>query len=255
MLNERPRTFPESSDGRGATDYRRRFYDGYRSTYVEQRDAGGTTEAHARRFAIWDRLIAPHLPASRDAVILDCGCGEGYVVSWLLARGYHRASGIDASPEEVIVAQKLGLPVERGEIIPVLLSSTQSVDFIIFRNVLEHFWKDEMIETLSAARRSLRPGGGIWIQAPNAESPFGARLRYADFTHQLAFTQDSIRQVLRMAGFESVEVGPVRPGFTGVRGLLWAGVEALYKLMLTAELGDGHYVVTQDLCAAARATG
>lgn len=251
MLNERP-TAPKSSDCGRVTDYRGRFYDGYRTTYVEQRDAGGTAEAHERRFALWDRLIAPHLPSAHDAVILDCGCGEGYVVSWLLARGYRQASGIDASPEEVNVAQKLGLPVERAEILQALGSSSRSLDFLIFRNVLEHFSKEEVIETLAAARRALRAGGAIWIQAPNAESPFGARLRYADFTHQLAFTQDSISQVLRMTGFESVDVQPVRAGFTGLRGVAWKCIEAVYKLMLTAELGDGRYVVTQDLCAAAR---
>jgi 2-polyprenyl-3-methyl-5-hydroxy-6-metoxy-1,4-benzoquinol methylase len=156
-------------------DYRHRFYDGYRSTCVEHRDAGGTVEAHARRFAIWDRLIAPHLPAGHDAAILDCGCGEGYLLSWLLARGYYCASGIDASMEEVLVAQKLGLPVQHREILPALLSHSQSLDFIIFRNVLEHFSKEEVMETLLTARRALRPRGGIWIQAPNAESPFGAR--------------------------------------------------------------------------------
>jgi SAM-dependent methyltransferase len=236
-------------------DYRHRFYDGYRSTCVEHRDAGGTVEAHARRFAIWDRLIAPHLPAGHDAAILDCGCGEGYLLSWLLARGYYCASGIDASMEEVLVAQKLGLPVQHREILPALLSHSQSLDFIIFRNVLEHFSKEEVMETLLTARRALRPRGCIWIQAPNAESPFGARLRYADFTHQLAFTQDSMRQVLLRAGFESVLVGPVRAGFTGLRGLLWKCFEALYKLMLTAELGNGRYVVTQDLCATARTRG
>jgi 2-polyprenyl-3-methyl-5-hydroxy-6-metoxy-1,4-benzoquinol methylase len=251
MLNERPAP-PEPSDPRRATDYRRRFYDRYRSTYVEKRDPGGTAEAHARRFPIWERLIARHLPASRDALILDCGCGEGYLVSWLVSRGYRRASGVDASAEEVAVAQSLGLPVEHGEMLPALAASRGSLDFIILRNVLEHFPKEEMIATLTAARQALRPGGVLWIQAPNAESPFGARLRYADFTHQLAFTQDSMQQVLRIAGFDSVEVGPVRAGFTGLRGLLWKCVEALYKLLLTAELGNGRYVVTQDLFAVAR---
>jgi hypothetical protein len=47
----------------------------------------------------------------------------------------------------------------------------------------------------------------------------------------------------------------VRAGFTGLRGLLWKCFEALYKLMLTAELGNGRYVVTQDLCATARTRG
>lgn len=234
------------------SDYRRDFYERYRSTHVEHRDEGGTAQAHAHRFPIWDRLIAPHLPPDRDAVVLDCGCGEGYLVSWLRARGYRQASGVDASPEEVAVARSLGLPVECSAIAPALARRGSAVDFVIFRNVLEHLYKNEVVETLSAARRALRPGGAVWIQVPNAESPFGARLRYADFTHELAFTRDSISQVLRVTGFSDVRVAPVRAGFGGLRGLLWKAMESFYKLMLTAELGRGSYIVTQDLCAAAR---
>ena len=233
-------------------DYRRDFYEHYRSTHVRHRDPGGTAQAHAQRFAIWDRLIGPHLPADRDAVVLDCGCGEGYIVSWLQARGYRRSSGLDASPEEVAVARDLGLPVECSQIAPALSARAGAVDFLVFRNVLEHLYKGELVAMLSAARRALRPGGGVWLQVPNAESPFGARLRYADFTHELAFTQDSIAQVLRVTGFGDVRVYPVRAGFRGLRGILWTAMEAFYKLMLTAELGKGRYIVTQDLCAAAR---
>src|SRR5512145_2675757 len=101
-------------------DYRRDFYKRYRTTHVETRKPGGTPEDHARRFSKWDRLIGTHLPRDRDGVVLDCGCGEGYLVSWLQARGYRRAVGVDASPEEVAVAHRLGLPVECAEIAPSL---------------------------------------------------------------------------------------------------------------------------------------
>jgi SAM-dependent methyltransferase len=234
------------------SDYRREFYERYRSTHVEPRDAGGTARAHELRFPIWERLIAPHLHESRDAVVLDCGCGEGYILSWLKARGYRRASGVDASPEEVAMARNLGLPVECREMAAALAERAGAVDFLILRNVLEHFSKSEVMELLAAARRALRPGGAIWIQVPNAESPFGARLRYADFTHELAFTRDSIAQVLNVSGFREVRVAPVRPVFRGLRAILWKAMEALYKLMLTAELGHGSYIVTQDLCVVAR---
>jgi len=234
------------------TDYRGEFYRLYRSTHSGRRDEGGTTQAHEARFPVWERLIAPHLPQDRSSAVLDCGCGEGYIVSWLKARGYHRARGVDASAEEVAVAHTLGLPVERGEIAEALAAQAGALDFLILRNVLEHLHKGEVIDLLGAARRALRPGGSIWIQVPNAESPFGARLRYADFTHELAFTQDSIGQVLRVTGFADVRVGPVRAGFRGLRGLLWKATEAAYKLMLNAELGKGSYIVTQDLYACAR---
>src|SRR5687768_13278100 len=101
MLSDQRLRQPDPRTAAPMTDYRRDFYDRYRSTHTGQRDAGATAQAHAARFPLWDRLIAPHLPRNLDAAILDCGCGEGYLLSWLKARGYHRASGIDASPEEV----------------------------------------------------------------------------------------------------------------------------------------------------------
>lgn len=237
-------------------DYRRGFYERYRTTHIsnEKRKAGGTAQAHARRFPKWDRLIGPYLPTDRDAQVVDCGCGEGYLVSWLHARGFRNAAGVDASPEEVAVARSLGLPVECAEIAHALATRTRSVDLLIFRNVLEHLYKSEVVEMLTNAQRALRPGGAIWVQVPNAESPFGSRLRYADFTHELAFTQISITQVLRVTGFDNIRVGAVRANFRGLRGALWKATEALYKLMLTAELGNGNYIVTQDLyCVAQRA--
>jgi SAM-dependent methyltransferase len=232
-------------------DYREEFYKLYRSTHVGPRKGEATLKSHTRRFSKWDRLIAPFLPAARDAVIVDCGCGNGQIVSWLLHKGYSKAFGVDGSPEEVDAAAKLDVPVRHGEIREFLRSVPASLDFIILRNVIEHFFKPEIVEILRLARASLREGGGVYIQVPNAETPFGSRLRYADFTHEIAFTSTSISQVLRICGFSDIQVGPIRPGFRGWRGLLWKTIEWTYQTMLYAELREKNFVLTQDLYAVA----
>lgn len=233
-------------------DYREEFYRLYRTTHVEPRKGPATLKSHTRRYPKWDKLIGPYLPPDRGSRIVDCGAGNGQIVSWLLQRGYSGAFGVDGSAEEVAAATALGVPVQLGEMREFLRGECAALDFVILRNVLEHFHKAEIIEVLSLVRRSLRPGGRVFIQVPNAEGPFGSRLRYADFTHEIAFTASSISQVLRVCGFGDLLVGPIRPGFTGWHGLLFRTVERLYQLMLFAELRQRGSVVTQDLFAVAR---
>ena len=99
--------------------------------------------------------------------------------------------------------------------------------------------------------QSLKKGGTIFIQAPNAESPFGSRIRYGDFTHEIAFTTSSITQLLGVCGYHEIVVGPVEPVIKGRRLLLWKVVRQVYKWLLYAELGHNEYIVTQDLYAIA----
>ncbi len=233
-------------------DFRSEAFARYRSTHVGPRKGDATLDAFRRRFPKWDRLIGPYLPPDRTARVVDGGCGSGPIVAWLVERGYQNARGVDASAEEVEAAAALGLPVSRGEISTVLEDEAGRLDFLILRNVLEHMGKPDILDTLRRARAALRPGAALFLQVPNAEGPFGARLRYADFTHEIAFTPASIGQVLRLSGFDHFEVGAVRPGASGVRGLAFRLVEFAYQVLLRVELGRGSFVVTQDLYAVAR---
>lgn len=235
-----------------ARDYRAEFFDLYRTTHVGPRKGEATLEGHRRRFGKWDRVIGPWLPADKSAHIVDCGCGSGGIVAWLLERGYASAVGIDGSPEEVDAACRLGLPVRQAELIEYLGIHPDTFGLIVLRNVIEHFPKPEIVETLRIARAALAAGGRVFIQVPNAEAPFGARLRYGDFTHEIAFTRSSISQVLRVTGFDDIVAGALPPGFRGWRGLLWRTVERLYRVLLYAEVGRTDCILTQDLFAVAR---
>src|SRR4030095_11197964 len=159
--------------------------------------------------------------------------------------------GGDGSQEEVDAALKLGLPIQLGDFRDFLRARPAALDLIILRNVIEHFYKAEIVDLLRVARRSLREGGRVFVQVPNAETPFGSRLRYADFTHEIAFTTSSISQVLRVCGYADIQTGPLRPAFRGWQRFLWKSVEWLYRTMLYAELRQTDFVLTQDLYAVA----
>jgi hypothetical protein len=146
--------------------------------------------------------------------------------------------------------------VQQADVAEYLAGRRDHYDALILRDVLEHFTRDEIVEVLETCRSAIRPGGLLIVQVPNAESPFFGRIRYGDFTHELAFSSSSVTQLFNVLGFEDPRVYPTDPAIAGARSLarslLWAGVKAFYRLLLFAELGRGRWIFTQGLIAVGR---
>ena len=91
----------------------------------------------------------------------------------------------------------------------------------------------------------------------NAESPFFGRVRYGDFTHETAFTEASLRQVLGAGGFASFHFREDSPAVHGVlsagRRLAWILLRPLAILWLVAESGPGarRAILSQNLVCVA----
>jgi hypothetical protein len=125
-------------------------------------------------------------------------------------------------------------------------------------DVLEHIPKPDIVPTLEALRVALTTGGTLLVKVPNAANAFGLVARYLDFTHEIAFTEHSLRQVLVAAGFGTVTVGGLetlwRP--TLRRTVYW-GVNALYQrlhhaLYVAAVGADAPQILSKLLVASAR---
>ena len=238
------------SDSASRASYRRRLYGTYVSeTLGEQQWWRGAPGLR--------RDIVRHLPVDREAPILDVGCGHGDLVAVLQAAGYRQVSGVDGSAEQVALAHQMGRSdVEQGDIQAHLAHNPSTYDAITAVDVLEHFDKGEVLDVLDATWLALRPGGIVVIRTANGSGPFAGRTRYADFTHELAFTTSSITQVLRATGFTGIRVYPCEPaphGFLSTaRLVIWRAFALLAKAGLAAETGvvRGH-IVTQDLVAVA----
>ena len=134
--------------------------------------------------------------------------------------------------------------------------ATARYDLLIARDLFEHLAKQDTLEALTLCREALRPDGALVLQVPNGESPLAGRIIYGDFTHETAFTQSSLNQVLRAAGFGSVVCHPVRPVIYGVRSwlrsMVWRVVEAAIITAIVAEVGPTRPIVTQNLLVVAR---
>lgn len=159
------------------------------------------------------------LPRERDAHILDLGCSEGIALEWLMDNGYNNVVGVDS--DQVAIAQareRLGGKLSSGQVVCADIKEylenqeDNSVDRIFMFNVIEHLEKPILLNVLAEVRRSLRPDGTFVAQTGNIENPFNLGLFARDFTHQIPFASNSLRQALLMSRFEAgaVEVRPVR---------------------------------------------
>ena len=196
------------------------------------------------------------LPADPSAAILDLGCGYGAFLHFLQREGYNAALGVDVDAGLAGMARAFGLTnVHEAEAGEFLEAHPAAFDRIFALDLVEHLPKQRIVSVLEQARRSLKPGGAFVMQSPNADGPFGSRYRYEDFTHTLAFTGVSARQVLKAAGFHRVEVHPIEPEAYGVKSLArraaWKLMKQGLRLYLLAETGTASgYLLTQNLLAA-----
>ena len=247
------------SQQESSAEIRRRLYRRYLTAgggappYARPEDAPGGLREMLRK------VVREHFPPSRDAMILDIGCGHGLLVHEARAAGYRNVSGVDASPEQVGFAGRLGITgIRSGDAFETLAGlAPESHDAIVCFDVLEHMTREELFALIEAVHRALRPGGRWIIHTCNAESPFFGRVRYGDLTHEQAFTRASLRQALVGCGFGEVrcfEDAPVPGRSSGTaRWIAWKVLRLFFIALLMAESGgDGRRaILSQNLLAIA----
>ena len=236
--------------------YRQRIY----ASYATARDmplAPENLDGISPRLPYLRQLARRYFPEDRDVVILELGCGHGALLHVLQQQGYHNVRGVDGSPDQVAAALRLGIAgVEQSDVMAALAGTpTTSQDVVVAFDLIEHFSKDELIPLVDEVCRVLKPGGRWIIHAPNAEGPFGSRMRHWDFTHELAFTRTSLDQLLRASGFARVECIEDRPVPHGLKSfmrlVLWRVMRAALVFYLAVETGalDRRAVLSQNLLA------
>lgn len=149
----------------------------------------------------------------REERILDVGCGMGHFLYFLREYGFTNMVGIDLSQECLDHCQKqgLGLPgsLHLAGMEDFLSGQKAAFDIIVLNDVIEHFPKDKIVPNLQLIKEALREGGRVIIKVVNSANPItGSGSRYYDITHTLGFTEESMAQVMRMAGYPRVQIIP-----------------------------------------------
>lgn len=227
--------------------YRNRIYPTYTSLH--------SPEVHERKQADLEYTARPliaglrgWLPANKDAACLDVACGAGALLFALRQAGYNTLYGVDYSIEQAANAKLVCEHVEQGDAIAYLTQNKEKFDIITAYDIIEHFDKAEIFTFVDALFGSLKPGGRLIVQTPNADSPWFGTVRYGDFTHELAFTPQSLSLILKVAGFSQFESRECRPFVhglkSGLRAILWRclrGTLTAWNLIETGSIGSGIY--------------
>lgn len=106
----------------------------------------------------------------QQEVVVELGCGTGYMISLPLARMNYCVYGLDLDKDSIVFGQEL---FRRGGLDPKRLIATDiaklsiTPDVIIASEVLEHLRDAELTATMRTVRHTLKPGGLLLVTVPN----------------------------------------------------------------------------------------
>lgn len=239
-------------------NYKDIFYSKYVSTHTSKIYQKVSLEDLRKNYIFYDSYFGNFLPKFKDAKILDLGCGNGSLVKWLLDKGFGATTGIDVSQEQISQGVEMGISGIRVEDFKDFFKNNKEAYDVIFSiDVLEHMEKLEILNFLENALKALKPGGIFVAQTVNAENLIWGRLRHADFTHDIAFTSLSARQLFLVLGFEEIEIFPQRPVVHGVKSFIryvgWRAIEGILGVYLKIETGSSkNSIFTQNIIIKAK---
>ena len=227
--------------------YRKRIYDRYTTDRYPQFLTFNESAYSKSLKPILTRL-KKWLPINKSIKYLDVACGAGQLLYGFKTMGFDNIYGIDVSPQQVLVAKKITSNVYEGDALEFLQKNINTFDLITAIDILEHLDKNEMFDFLDAIFLSLREGGRLILQMPNAESPFGHKIRYCDLTHENSFDPSNLNSILNIVGFKNFEIqecGPIVHGpISFFRWLIWRLISfnlKVWNLAETGNIGSGVY--------------
>lgn len=158
----------------------------------------------------FERELASFRRHCPRGAVLDVGCSTGAFLHELQRRcpGMYRALGTDVAGPALDYAEQQGVAVLREPFTAHDFGPSR-FDAVTFWAVLEHVVEPRMFVAKAAAL--LRPGGHIFLVAPNLRSlalrALGARYRYVMPEHVNWFSQQTLRRmVARVPELEIVEL-------------------------------------------------
>ena len=237
-------------------DFREQLYEGYVSNF--KRDAAIKRPGALSSYFRWcESRICPHLDdLSRDARILELGCGAGYFLEFLKSKGFTALEGVDTSAQQVELAQERGSPVQAADVFEFLQGKRQEYDVLVALDFVEHFHRHELVELAGLFSEALKPGGKLILQTPNGAGLFPWQVVYGDLTHLTIFTPQSLEQLLRafdFSGFLFTET--VRAPVTAkdrLKLLVWHVLKKLMMAIRSIETSRRQEVWSQNFICSCR---
>jgi len=235
-------------------NYKEKLYQNYRSTHNAILQGPQSLKKIEGSFKIYDFYYGQHLPVNEEATILDIGCGDGNFVYYLQQSGYKNTIGIDLSEEQIELGKSIGIEnIHVANLSEFLKGKTDYFDLIVAKDVIEHLTKQEAFDTLNLVSKSLKRSGRFLMQVPNGQGLYYTSIFYGDYTHEVAYTQQSVRQLFLNCGFRSAKCYPVNPYEGSIKGMLrsmlWRLKVYHLKFWRMIESGKRTGIFTSNLIA------
>lgn len=236
---------------------RKLIYQNYHKNQVNEAGVDVKSLIQRRRPSFL-RIIKKWIGDNKNKKIVELGCGYGALLYVLKNMGYENVIGVDTSVDQVEEGAKLFNEkiIIKSEIIDYLNGvKDNSIDIIVAYDVLEHLYKEEIVELLNEVFRVLKKSGAVILHVPNGDGVFCNSVAYADITHETIFTIKSLKQLANISGFHQVsflEDSPVIHGvISGTRYLLWNILKIPFQLLHLAETGNmaEQLILTRNIYA------
>jgi 2-polyprenyl-3-methyl-5-hydroxy-6-metoxy-1,4-benzoquinol methylase len=177
------------------------------STYLDDNDGLGYLKVSRGNQESYADNYRDLLPADTGARILEIGCGAGQLLYYIRSEGYKNIEGVDIGSSQIGILEDMGIKGSVIQSIPAFMADKERVyDLIIMNYVIEHFTKEELWENLQAVHKALKSGGRFVFSTCNMACVSGLFQRYIDLTHEIAFTERSAYQIMRVAGFKEIVI-------------------------------------------------
>jgi len=154
-------------------------------------------------FADLEKNLVMHLPADKNARILDFGCGAGRLLHFLHGKGYTNLHGADIDESEWRQLEPITRSLTKIENTrSFLISIANSYDFIIAKDVIYYFDNKEIQHIVDLLRAALLPQGKIYFEIFNGATLTGPYVKYKDLGIELILTEHSLRNLISKAGLK-----------------------------------------------------
>lgn len=189
-------------DAELSATYSQEYYDSWGS------EDGDASIYWDMKLQLADSMLSLIPESSSPLNILDIGCATGSCLAAAIRRGW-KAWGVDVNPYAVKEAAKRvpEATVNLGGL-ETVEDMTGQFDAIVCSDVLEHFRAPA--RELKRMCELLKQGGSIIILTPNIQSPsrkmMGRRWPHFKREHLIYFSPDSIKSLLGLTCFHSIEV-------------------------------------------------
>lgn len=196
-----------------------------------------------RYFAYFRENYGAFLPESKDASVLDFGCGAGTFFIYLEKEGYRDLQGFEPDTRYAVSARHHTRAVIESEKegSDFLLEKKGQFDFILCRQVLYYLPKEKMAQTVKDLKSALKPGGTLILEVYNAAGLTGLWPRINDLYIQAAFSEHSLSRLVDESGLKILSLETEKIPTHSIKMAFWKLARSLWwnvvKLIFILERG------------------